>query len=307
MEITRIRLLPEAGEKALEAFVFGGHYGPIRPPRGVAPPQVAAFVTRRVVAEGDADDVGKARELVRFYESASTVAPLMKRLVPPAGSEDFALQCRVCHIVGDLGTPDEVAKAVQHIEQRLVPSPLALDAVPELLAALLALSPTGNLGGLRQRLVAEQARLAPAQNRSERDMVAYDRVTSLIRNGLDRTQRLVEVKRRLAETPIDEGRSRFVRIYLGMEPPLDASLQTWLARRLRREGIDAAPEAVQTEFRAILDTFTAVSLKDQPVMQARFWRAERAYRYFGGAVTEAHLALRAHAVAKGLDFLDDDD
>lgn len=308
MEITHIRLLPPEADEALKKFVFGGHYGPLRPPRGVAPAQVAAFVKARVLSEGDADDFAKTLELVRFYETKEVVEPMLRLLTGVAQADDaFHRQAIITQIAGDLGEPPEIEKARDHLDRKLVPGQLAMKYVPDLLAGYLALAPAGSLEPLEKRLKEEQARLAPLQRRSEQDLMAYDQIISYLRNELDRTRQSISAKAKYAALPPAEAMPQLLRLYLGVEGPSDPYLQVWAARRVRRWAMENSVEPVRAQLRPILEGFTEETLKTHPQLQPRYWRVRRAFRYFGGSLDDRIDALGSFAKLQTLDFLDDAD
>ena len=307
MEITHIRLLPPEADEALKQFVFGGHYGPLRPPRGIAPAQVAAFVKTRVLAEGDADDFAKTLDLLRFYETKEVVEPMLRLLTGvPESDRAFRRQAIIIQIAGDLGVAQEIEKARDYLERRLVPAQLAMKYVPDLLASHLALAPAGSLELLEKRLKEEQARLAPLQRRSEQDLMAYDQITSYLRNELDRTRQAISAKAKYAALPVTDGLPQLLKLYLGIEGPSDPYLQVWAARRVRRWAMENSPVPVQAQLRPILEGFTEETLKTHPQLQARYWRVRRAFRYFGGVIDDRIFALGSIAKVQTLDFLDDD-
>ena len=307
MQITRIRLSPEEANEALEKFVFGGHYGAIRPPRGINPPQVSEFVKRRVLSEGDDDDFAKTRDLLRYYERKDVVEPMLNLLnAPPSDTEVFRKQAIICQIAGDLGEPPEVEKAAQHLERRLVPSPEFIKEVPFVLPAVFAIAPTGSLDPIEKRLKEEQARLAPLQRRSEKDLMAYDQVTAYINNDLERTKQLIAAKKRYLPLPPPEGTPVLVKVYLGTEGPPDPDFQIWAARRVRKWALEGNPEPARNEFARALESLTVERIKNNVQLQARFWRAERALRYFDGTPGDQVREAVAAAQLKALDFLDDD-
>ncbi|HEV8541673.1 MAG TPA: hypothetical protein VGR78_04725, partial [Verrucomicrobiae bacterium] len=250
MQITRVRLLPAQANEALEKFVFGGHYGPMRPPRGIAPPQVSEFVKRRAILEGDADDLAKTMELVRFYERKDVVEPMLRLLTPaPSTPEEFRKQAIVCQIAGDFGEPAEIQKAVQHVDNRLLGSLVVVQEVPYVFAALLALAPAGSLDPIEKCLKEEQKRLAPLQRKSDQDLMAYDRVTAFLRNDLERTRSLIAAKKKYLALKPDEGTPILVKLYLSREGPPDPYLQVWAARRVRGWALETSPEPARNEFR----------------------------------------------------------
>lgn len=307
MQITQIRLLPAEADKALKQFVFGGHYGPVRPPRGIAPAQVEAFVKAHVLTEGDADDFSKTRDLVRFYEIKGVVEPMLRLLSGVAQTDDaFQQHVIITQIAGDLGGAAEIEKARDHLERKLVPAQLAMKYVPDLLASYLALAPAGSLELLENRLKEEQARLAPLQRRGDQDLMAYDQVTSYLRNEISRTRQAISAKAKYAALPLPEGLAQLLGIYLGTGGPADPYLQVWAARLVRRWALENSPAPILAQVRPILEGFTEETLKTQPIVQARYWRVRRAYLYFGGVLDDRILALGAIAKVQALDFLDDE-
>lgn len=307
MEITHIRLLPAEADKALKQFVFGGHYGPVRPPRGIAPAQVEAFVKLHVLTEGDADDFSKTLDLVRFYETKGVVEPMLRLLNGVVQSDDaFQQHAIIIQIAGDLGEAAEVEKARDYLERKLVPAQLALKHVPDLLASYLALAPAGSLELFEKRMKEEQARLAPLQRRSDQELMAYDQVTSYLRNERNRTQQTIVAKAKFAALPLPQGLPQLLGVYLGTAGGADPYLQVWAARRVRRWALENTPAPILVQLRLILEGITEETLKTQPIVQARYWRARRAFRYFGGVLDDRILTLGALAKIQALDFLDDE-
>ena len=90
MKITHIRLDEPQGHEALEKYIFGGHYGPMRVPRGIAPELVTKFIRENVATDADAEDLQKTLEVMRFYESADVLPHFAPRIAGrPSDGGDF--------------------------------------------------------------------------------------------------------------------------------------------------------------------------------------------------------------------------
>ena len=310
MKITRVRLDEQESEEALQSYVFGGHYGPIRVPRGIEPERVSRFIRAHVSGETDSEDFAKALEAIRFYERKDLVAHFAPMLVgQPAMGEPFQRQAFVCQILGDFGEPADAAKAAAHFDRFLVLHPQAISSSSLMFDTLLAMAPMAPAGGLAayaRSVTAEVERLAPEQRKDEASMRAHDKVAAIKRNDLPRLKALVEFKGSLAAQKPPERRHELVELYLGRAKISNSYLEVWGARMLRLEALGAGSEPAKEEFGKVLNSVPVDRLGKEKTLDALVNRSARAFRYFEGTLSEDQKKKVTQAKTSTLDFLDDD-
>lgn len=305
--VTTVRLGPKEAEEALEAYLFGGRYGPRRVPRGIEPRVVGLFLAAKFATGMDEDDIVKAVDLARFYETRELAGAALKALRRPlVAPADVVFHARTVILIAELDETEQREEAARHYETTVVTSPHAIPATPVLIEAAKVLGAAAAFAALERRLQNERARLAEVQNRSEADLMAHDKVVAWIRNDLPRAKRVAEAKKPVDALKPAERMEQLVRNYMGDGPIADDYWQIWSARRLRRDAFAGAVDPTAA-FLAIITPLKNEAVRDDALVAARFWRAERAFRYFGGVIDEPILEQRKIAGPGGTDFLDDDD
>lgn len=304
--VTTIRLSEEEGKEALDAYVFGGSYGPRRVPRGIDPRLVTRFLLEKIESM-DEQDLGKALNVARYYETKE-IAPAVVKLFnkPIEQMDEWLYQMYAVRLASDLGGAEEATKAARHFESRVVPHAKALQDPPLTLETAKVTEPRGGMAAVEKRLQQEKTTLEPNQRRSEPDMMAFDKIAAVLRNDLPRAQKVVEYKARLLGMPPAERRDTLVRVYTDNASVVDDYLRIFAARLLRKDVFEGAVLAPIAEFRAIAAGFRPEELRDNPVAASRFLRAERACRYFGGPDELLKRLGAGAAEVKSDDFLDDD-
>jgi len=306
--ITTIRLSEKEGREALEKFIFGGHYGPSRVPRGIDPRVVSNFLKEKFKRDTEAEEFFKALEVMRFYESVDAVdhfrGMLADRVVD---QESFRKHIAICQIMGDIGGPSRAEEAATHFNRNLLPHAESLSTPSLMLDTLLILAPADTVQPFQARVEAEIARLAPDQRKSEKAMMAFDRMAALERSEIPRIQRLIDFKTKLSVTPSPERRHLLVKLYLGSADISDPYLQVWGARLLRFEAMEIGPEPVRPEFIKVLDNAPDELIGKNAPTDIIFTRAARALQYFLGVMNEVQFDKWTRKKTAGLDFLDDSD
>jgi hypothetical protein len=305
--VTTIRLSEDEAKERLNAYVFGGGYGPRRVPRGIDPRFVAKFLLEKI-GSMDEDDLGKTLNVARYYESKEIAPAAIKLFDKPIDKmDDWLYQMYAVRLGADLGGAEEATKAARHFESRVVPHPKALQDPPWMLDTAKVTEPHGGMGAAEKRLQQEKAALEPNQRRSEADMGAFDKIAAALRNDFPRAKKVAEYKARLLALPPAERRETLIRVYMDDASVADDYLRIFAARLLRKDVFEGAVPAPIPEFRAIAAAFKPEELRDDPAAAGRFLRAERAYRYFGGGPDAQLKALASSAKAIEADaFLDDD-
>jgi hypothetical protein len=303
--VTTVRLDEEEAKQALTAYLFGGRYGPRRVPRGIDPRVVARVLLEKIPTECDADDLGRALEVARYYETKEVAAAGLELFTRPVkNGEDLMFHLRAVQLAADLGDPDQMKRAAAHFENQLLSHPNATNIPALLLETAKVTEPAGGMAAAERRLVAEQKALEPQQRRSEADMMAYDKIAAVVRNDLPRAKKVTDYKARLAQMPPADRREPLIRVYMDEASVVDDYLRVWGARLLRKDVFSGAVPAPIPEFRAIADGIKKEQMRE-PVPAGRFLRAERAYRYFGGAPEDRLRELSEAAEVNTDDFLDD--
>ena len=305
--VTTIRLSEDEARELLQTYIFSGGYGPRRVPRGIDPKFVARFLLEKI-NEMDEEDLGKALHVARFYETKEIPPAAVNLFNKPLEKwEEWLYHMYAVRLVADLGGVEETTKAARHFESRVVPHAKALQDPPLTLDTAKVTEPKGGMDAVEKRLQQERAALEPHQRRSEADMMAFDKVAAALRNDLPRARKVAEYKARLLSTPPAERRDTLIRVYMDNASVVDDYLRIFAARLLRKDVFERAVPAPIPEFRAIAAGFKPEELRDNTLAAVRYWRAERAYRYFGGSPDDQLKTLAAAAaVVKADDFLDDD-
>jgi hypothetical protein len=307
IKITDPRHTEGRSNELLENFVFGGHYGPYRIPRGIHPPLVAAFLQRRIDADADSNDLSKALDLARFYEAVAAVPHFVTLLRPANDNPSLHVQLLLCQLIGDLGPADLAKRAADHLNRLLVPRTETIRLARIALETVVVLAPHATFDTLAARLDAELRRLAPDRRSSEAAMMDHDRLAAVIRNDLPRLRLVADAKAKLTSKDAAERRPLLVEVYLGRDNLRDAYLQVWAARMLRAEALAIRGQPAQLEFERVLDSIDPAELGEKPATDVLARRAERALRYFGGLLSQEQRDRLSKVKRSSMDFLDDDD
>jgi hypothetical protein len=306
--VTTVRFSEEEGRKALSAYLFGGRYGPRRVPRGIEPAVVSKFLVEKIASTDDEELLAKALDIARFYETKEVAPAAAKHFTKPMGQiSELVFHIRAVELAADLGATEQAVEATRHFENRVVPHPKSVFEPSLLMETAKVTEPNGGLGAVERRLQQEKAQLEPAQRRSEPDMMAFDKIAAALRNDLPRARKVTDYKARLLGMPPAERKEPVIRVYMDEASVVDDYLRIRAARLLRQDVFDGAIAAPIPEFRALALGFKEEQLRANPVAAGRFWRAERAYRYFGGAPDHQMQQLGKATTVKTDDFLDDDE
>jgi hypothetical protein len=303
--ITTVRYNDEQGQDVLHTFLFGGRYGGIRVPRGVPPDLVSEFIAQHIEPDTGPDVYSKTAAVLRFYERPDVLPHLELVLTGKAASLDDVLRSAfVIQSIGDLGTPDETAKAAAYVDRVLVPQPLALNAFSVLFEALIAVAPAGSPQHLIERLAGTVHQAAQNQ-RTERGIQDYQRIASIERNDQPRYQSRWDAKSRLTRQTPAERRAELVRIYLRESRFGDTQMEEWAARMLRAEAMQGDPKPVYAALGQALD---AVDPKKIGPQRAGFEiaRAAQAILYLRGELTARQEELYEKEGKAAMNFLWDD-
>jgi len=295
------------GRAAIEKYVFGGHYGGSRVPRGVAPEVVSQLLKERLPGNTDADDMAKALDVMRFYECAD-VLPVVKPLLArsPEGYEELLKKLCLCQMFGDLGTREQADEAAAYLNRSLAPSTNALDAAAVLLETLVVLAPAGDVEVFAKHLSIQVAELAKEQQKDEASMAAFDKADAIRRNDLPRARFKIAYKLKLLAQEPPVRRLRLVRLYLGQEPVTDSYFQTWSGRLLRQEVHQGNGPGIFAELAKVLDSVDPEMLGKERAADVPVLRAGRALDYFNAPLTDRQKANYKKAKSGTMDFLWDE-
>jgi hypothetical protein len=284
--ITVVRHAEGPARSLVQAFVFGGRYGPKRVPRGIEPSLVAEILGA-LPADASVAAFRRALEVARFYESVTSLPAFLSPLAGElTAARDLARAAVGAQAVGELGDPELAGQATRALDARVVAHPEAGKVLDDLLAARLALAPAGSDAALVSRLRAEVAAAKRHEEESEAGMMAYDQVSALERNDLPLHDGQVAEKLRLLQAPAEEAVPGLVALYLGVAPVGGTYLDTWAARQLRRDAL--AGRDLGAVF-AELERLAMAADPDQVGVRAHFRvvRAAQAIVYLGGEPSPA--------------------
>ena len=305
--VTRVRHDEQEAQPVLEGFIFGGHFGTDRPPRGIATDDLVEFIEKRVSVGADEDVYKKTLYALRFYEAEAAVPHLLEALdLPVEGHSGFARGCYAVQIAADIGTPDAalVARLVSYYDNTLVPHEEAPEMWRLLMETRVVLAPHGTDQALVKRIDDLVAEKQKTERDSEADMMAFDAVSAVQRNDLPRMQRQAAAKQAiLDESDADKRRTALVDTYLGRSY-LGDLLEDWAARGLRREAFDVAPDPV---YKALADGIDNTNRgQAQAQIDLEVVRAAEAILYLGGTLSPGH--RQQYEAASGVaNFLWDDE
>lgn len=305
--VTRVRHTEAEARAILRVFVFGGHFGTDRPPRGIDPKHVLDFIVRHVPVSGEADVYYKTLHALRFYELGEAVPHLLQTLDQPvAGREDVQRCCWAIQAAADVGSPtaELMTRLATFFDDVLVPHPQAPGLWSLLMETRVVLAPYGSDAALVQRLADEVLAKQAHERDGEAEMMAYDAVAAVQRNELPRSQRRATAKVALRTEPNEELRRQgLVDAYLGRRF-LGAMLEEWAGRWLRWQAFGVRPEPVWQALARAIDEIDRTKLSP-PQADLELVRAAQAILYLGGSLSLNHLHQyeAAHGVAN---FLWDD-
>ena len=306
ISITLVRYGKEEGAANIHNFIFGGKYGPPRVPRGVEPDIVSHTIHQQLKPDSSPDAYERTLETIRFYERADVVPQMMLALrAGEANAGDVRRSTYVLQAAGDFGSEDISQRASQYLDATLVPNPAMLDALPQMVEALVALSLSASPTKFAQRIQGDTAKAAESQNSSEEGMRDYQRLASFQRNGLRKTVSMMDNRKRLASLQPDYRRAELVQIYLGQSQFSTAQMETWAARLLRAEAF-SNPEPVYVEFARAIDAIAAQKLPET-ASDILILRAAQAILYLQGTLSPQHQTMYEKAKkVGGMNFLWDD-
>jgi hypothetical protein len=305
--VTVVRHSEAEARHILRVFIFGGHFGTDRPPRGIDPAHLLDFIVEHVPVSGEADVYYKVLQALRFYELGEAVPHLLQTLDQPVvGREDVQRCCRAIQAAADVGSPtaELMARLCNFFDGVLVPHPLAPGSWPLLMETREVLAPYGSDAALEQRLADEVAAKQVHERDSELDMMAYDAVAAVQRNDLPRSQGRAATKVALRMEPDkDQRRKGLVDAYLGRRW-LGTTLEEWAGRWLRWEAFGVRPEPVWEALARAIDEIDRSKLSPAQA-DLELVRAAQAISYLGGTLSldHTHQYEKAHGVQN---FLWDD-
>jgi len=305
--ITQVRHGALDGRQLLEGYIFGGKFGTPRVPRGIEPEIVSQVIGESLKPDSSPDAYERTLEAIRFYERADVVPHMMLAL---RGSEvnvsDVRRSTYILQAAGDFGTGEMATRASQYFDAKLVPHPSELDAMPQMLEALVALAMVASPGRLAQRIQDEMSKAAPDQEVSEEGMRNYQRLASYQRNDLRKAVSVMDNRKRLASLQPDFRRTELVQIYLGQSAFSTAQMQTWSARLLRAEAMTSNPDPVCAEFAKTIDALPSQKLGEMAA-NLIITRAAQAVLYLQGQLSPQQRAMYEKArKSGGMNFLWDD-
>jgi hypothetical protein len=305
--VTRVRHDEAQAQEILGVFIFGGHFGTDRPPRGIDPAHLRDFIERRVPVSGEAHVYLKVLHALRFYEVGEAVPHLLQTLEQPVvGREDVQRCCWAIQAAADVGSPtaELMARLCRFFDEVLVQHEQALGLWPLLLETRVVLAPYGSDTALEDRLADEVLSRQAHERDGEAEMMAYDKVAAVQRNDLPRSQQRATVKVALRMEPdAEQRRQGLVEAYLGRRY-LGPMLEEWAGRWLRWEAFGVRPEPVWQALAQAIDGIDRTTLSPQQA-DLELVRAAQAIAYLGGTLSLEHQLLYegAHGVAN---FLWDD-
>lgn len=305
--VTRVRHTEAEAQAILRVFVFGGHFGTDRPPRGIDPAHLLDFIVRAVPVSGESEVYRKVLHLLRYYELGEAVPHLLQTLEQPVvGREDVQRCCWAIQAGADVGSPtaELMARLSEFFDEVIVPHPQAPGQWPLLMETRVVLAPYGSDAALEQRLADEVAAKQAHERDSEATMMAYDAVAAVQRNDLPRSQRHAAMKVALRnEADKDLRRQGLVDTYLGRRW-LGTTLEEWAGRWLRWEAFGVRPEPVWQALARAIDEIDRTKLSPAQA-DLEVVRAAQAILYLGGTLTLLH--THQYEAARGVqNFLWDD-
>jgi hypothetical protein len=297
--VTRVRHTESEANQLLQYYVFTRQYGPMRPPRGIEPDQVARFLQAALTPNSTTTACERALELMRFYEIRSLSAHVQGLLT--GGEQSFGEILRSAFLVqalADLGTAGDAAWAAGYCEKVLLRKYGFPQAADVLLTTELALAPYGNGNEYVKWLRAEITAADSPQT--------YGKLREAEANRLPGLAYLMAGKRRLLGAAPDERRRESILIYLRESDLSHGYLVTWAARLIRDDAAYQA-SAILTEFSDVLDSLAADPDRE-PEGDFTIVRAAQAILYLQGSLTPAQRKLyEASHPGETQNFLWDDE
>jgi hypothetical protein len=305
--VTVVRHDEVEAQGILRVFVFGGHFGTDRPPRGIDSAHLLDFIVRHVPVSGESDVYLKVLHALRFYELGEAVPHLLQTLDQPVvGREGVQRCCYAIQAAADVGSPtaELMARLCRFFDEALVPHPETPGLWPLLMETRVVLAPYGSDAALEQRLAAEVLAAKAHERDGEAEMMAYDKVAAVQRNDLPRAQRRSAMKVALrTETDEDVRRRGLVEAYLGRRY-LGTLLEEWAGRWLRWEAFGVRPEPVWQVLAQAIDAIDRSKLSPAQA-DLELVRAAQAILYLGGTLSLDH-QLQYEAARGVANFLWDD-
>lgn len=305
--VTRVRYTEAEAQHIMRVFVFGGHFGTDRPPRGIDPAHFTEFIVRHVPVSGEADVYGKVLPALRYYELGEAVPHLLQTLEQPVdGREGVQRCCWAIQAGADVGSPtaELMMRLCKFFDEVLVPHPQAPGLWSLLMETRVVLAPYGSDAALEQRLANEVAAKQVHERDGEAEMMAYDAVAAVQRNELPRSQRRATMKVAVrTQADKDLRRQELVQVYLGRRW-LGTTVEEWAGRWLRWEAFGVKPEPVWQALARGIDEVDRTKLSPAQA-DLEVVRAAEAISYLGGTLSllHTHQYEAAHGVAN---FLWDD-
>lgn len=305
--VTRVRYDEPQADSILRIFVFGGHFGRDRPPRGIDPAHLLEFIERNVPEGGEADVYLKVLYALRFYELGDAVPHLLQTLTRPVvDREDIQRDCYAIQAAADVGspTPELLARVCKIFDEVLVPHPQAPTLWPLLLETRVVLAPHGSDTALEDRLADEVLRKQVHERDGEAEMMAYDAVAAVQRNDLPRAQQRAAAKVALClEADAAFRREGLVEAYMGRRH-LGTVVEEWAGRWLRSEALTQRPAPVWEALARAIDDIDRTRLSPAQA-DLELVRAAQAILYLGGRLSPHH-QLQYDAARGVASFLWDD-
>lgn len=276
--ITHVRHSAAEAMELLKFYLLASAFNSLRPPRGIAPEQVAGYLFSTMKPESPAFSWQRALEAMRFYELAN-LAPFVQSLLTgrEQAYEDVRRSAFMLQALADLGTATEAAWAAQYFDRVLLAKPGFAEAADLLLVTRLALAPYGSSSAF-----AERVRIGIAEKRGTQ---AGGNLQEIQENRLPALAYLSAGKQRLLTTAPVQRDGELVSIYLGDSDLSHPYLVTWAARLLRRDaGAGVNAPAILATFGHVLDS----TFGDEE--QVTIVQAAQAIIYLQGRLTSAQLA-----------------
>jgi len=305
--VTRVRYTEAEAQEILRVFVFGGHFGTDRPPRGIDPAHLLDFIVRNVPVSGESMVYLKVLQALRFYELGEAVPHLLQTLEQPVVGREGVQRCAwAIQAAADVGSPtaELMLRLCKFFDEVLVPHPQAPGLWALLMETREVLAPYGSDAALEGRLADEVLAKQAHERDGEAEMMAYDAVAAVQRNELPRSQRRSAMKVALRNEPDeDERRKGLVDTYLGRRW-LGTMLEEWAGRWLRWQAFGVRPEPVWQALARAIDEIDRTKLSPAQA-DLELVRAAQAILYLGGTLSlhHTHQYEKAHGVQN---FLWDD-
>jgi hypothetical protein len=303
-KLTAIRYTRQQAEQLLEPFFTGGRFGTDRVPRGIDPADVSDWIVRNIKRGTEYLAWPKVWDAAQFYELTPVAAHLRAMFEKPEAGEGIGKPAMAVRVAGDVGTPDDVAWAVNHFDNALIPK-----VVPEtftlLIQTLPVLAPEGSPDKLAARLSTDLKRRAADKDKGEDAARAYHSLAAVEKNELTGARLVVDAKTRLAKQPPPDRRAELVRIYLKLAAISGDYIETWAARMLRKEAMEVDNVPVCDEFRRAIEAAAKKAGAPEKI-PFQVTRGTQAIIYLEGTPTAREKELYEKARDGSQNFLWDD-